>query len=218
MRREFIGGLVGGVIGALIVLVLSGGPGLTHAREKEIRAKSIVVVDDEGNLRASLSAGGLMLLDEEFKRMASLDETGLAIRDDNSKLTVLLNDFGLEISDGNFNSRASLGMDGLSILDEEGNPVLTGGYSQEDGEAVLAIKRSDGEIIWKARPAASASPWDLCLSITAKASCCERNINTRSTNLYMTFRYPEDPRLTSVSASFSDDKDGWPANGEFDPN
>ncbi len=150
MRRELVGGLVGGVIGALIVLVLSGGRGMTQTKEKDVTVQTIKIVDGQGNIRGFLWAGGLSLYDERLKRVASLNDSGLAFHDENSKTRVLLSDFGLNIRDKNGKSRASLSEDGLRIHDEKENTVLTAGYSQEDGAAVLAIKGSDGKTIWEA--------------------------------------------------------------------
>ncbi|MCZ6688502.1 MAG: hypothetical protein O7H41_02745 [Planctomycetota bacterium] len=153
MRRELVGGVVGGVIGALIVLVLSGGRGMTQAKEKDIKditVQHIKIVDGQGNIRGGLSAGGLSFYDERLKMAAYFSLSGLSFKDENSKMRVSLSDFGLSIYDKNGESRASLSEDGLRIHDEEENTVLTAGYSQEDGAAVLTIKGSDGKTIWEA--------------------------------------------------------------------
>ena len=115
-------GFFGGVLGALIVVTLLGNQGMTQAEEQVpevIRARSFVLLDESGNVRAMLDTSG-----------KSEKSVGLSITDEREKVRVFLGLSSGKGPDGNMAERPV-----FALFDKEGRRTWETPWPEEGATA-----------------------------------------------------------------------------------
>ena len=89
-------------------------------QQEVIEARLFRVLDEQGELRAALSEGGLSFYDEQENEGARLRADGLSFFDEEQGTTrVALGEIGLVFADEQGTVRAHLGADSLGFVDEQ---------------------------------------------------------------------------------------------------
>jgi len=88
-----------------------------------IRAKNFVVEDENGTIRAMLSANGIGYHDENGNPRTLLSANGIGYHDENGTLRFFMDADGIGHLDENGIFRAVMGSDGIRYRDENGDIV-----------------------------------------------------------------------------------------------
>ena len=113
-------------VGALLLVMAAVpliGAVMPEQIPKVIQAQQFQAVNENGNIRAVMTGGGIVYSDENGNLRAWMDDRGFRYEDLNGTLRAAMDDEGFWYWDENGNGRAEMHNDGISYYDENGNQV-----------------------------------------------------------------------------------------------
>ncbi len=136
--------IAGGAVVAVLAAVVLVGAVMPQEIPEVIEARMFRVVDENGESRILISAGGFEYLDQYGTVVANINDLGIFHGDENRGGQAMMSSFGFAFFDENGTERASMDDLGIMYSDENGKSralMLSGGflYRDENGTQRAAL-------------------------------------------------------------------------------